>query len=733
MKPIGENARNPLLRQVAEAIKVEWYEGTSPDTSEALSRHPELAEDRVVCLDLALEQYLLLQQTGQAPDPETFCGRFPAYRSSLRRLIDAHGWMRRIPGGDLPPVRWPLPGEQFGDFTLLRELGRGAFSRVFLATEASTGDRAVAVKFTTEGDEARMLGRLVHPNIVPILSAHPVAGLTAVCMPFLGAATLEEVRDYLYPTEGATAPSSAAVLLESIAATVRPGDPAVDPPVLGSAAVLHRSMVAGGEPSVLRQGTFADGVLYLAAQLARALAFLHERHICHRDLKPSNILLGPGGEPLLLDFNLSADSRSHPARLGGTVPYMAPEQLRAVLDGQFDAGLDGRADLFSLGVLLYELLTGQYPFAPVPPPGRPVHEMGPDLLERQRAGCRPLSSLCPQLPADMAALIDRCLAFEPSGRPASAAELATGLERHFSRPRRLRRWLARRPRLLAGVACLLLTLAGTGALSWASLPSAGERAYRAGRSAYIAGDYRDAVGHFKEAVQAGPSARKARVALAWAHLRSGEYEAALAEFTELNRSQPEALTLVGQACCFDRANNPNPRRAADCYNRAFEAGERSVAVINNRAYYLIQLGHCKEAVDGLEEVFRQSKDVPLACYYNRAWAHYRQSLNKSGPLKTTTALEDIQHVLDHASTPTQTLYLDAAHIFTLAAVQGGKGAEERAVNCLRQAREHGASDDDIANGGFSKEAIEAVRDVKRRHAPSTVRLRLIEPTPDLPE
>src|SRR4029077_12001192 len=236
-------------------------------------------------------------------------------------------------------------------FRVVRELGRGAFARVYLATEPALGGRSVVLKIGMRGTaEAEILGRLRHDNIVPVYAMRQdmLTGMTVVCMPYLGATTLADVLEYAFARPGM--PANAAILLQA-------AKPKAE----------EEESLGPLKPSpILRSGTYVEGVLDMGVQLAEALAFVHERKIYHRDLKPTNVLVRPDGRPMLLDFNLSFDEQAQQQTLGGTLIYMAPEMLRVIEEK--NAGpclLDGRSDLYSLGVILYEMLSGEHPFEEV--------------------------------------------------------------------------------------------------------------------------------------------------------------------------------------------------------------------------------------------------------------------------------------------------------------------------------------------------------------------------------
>ena len=171
-----------------------------PTSTGELARHPELRQYRSVVLDLAYAEYQQRRQAGEPIDAETFARRFPSLERSLYLLIEVHGLLSQDPDLQLlqESLRWPEAGSRFLQFDLVAEIGRGAFGRVFLATEPALGGRQIVVKVAPHGGgEAEILGKLKHPNIVPVYSLQEdkTTGLAAFCMPYLGRATLCDVLD----------------------------------------------------------------------------------------------------------------------------------------------------------------------------------------------------------------------------------------------------------------------------------------------------------------------------------------------------------------------------------------------------------------------------------------------------------------------------------------------------------------------------------------------------------
>jgi WD40 repeat protein/tRNA A-37 threonylcarbamoyl transferase component Bud32 len=351
-------------------------------------------------------------------------------RACLRILEDV--WPRQ---GLVPAVG---PDERLGRFTIVRELGRGGFGVVFLAVDRVLNRRValkvprpevlatpeVARRFLREAEAA---SRLDHPNIVPVYETGRAGAACFIASAYCEGPTL---ADWLRQSEAAEAPRRAARLV---------------------------------------------------ATLATAMEHAHERGILHRDLKPSNILLqrrAPGGPdapdegpflPRICDFGLARllDQEPDETRTGvpvGSPAYMAPEQA------------EGRpreygppTDVYALGVILHELLTGRPPFR-----GETPQETLRQVLQLDPT---PPRQLRPAIPRDLETICLKCLEKRPGRRYATALGLADDLRRYLdgrpilARPvppwERAGKWARRRPAAAALAAGLVLTvLAAIGGLAW---------------------------------------------------------------------------------------------------------------------------------------------------------------------------------------------------------------------------------------------------------------------------
>jgi serine/threonine protein kinase/Tfp pilus assembly protein PilF len=380
----------------------------------------------------------------------------------------------------------PEPGTDFLGFRLLEELGSGAFGRVYLARQADLAGRPVALKIAYDvGGESRVLAQLQHTNIVPVYSYHCSAALQAVCMPYLGRVTLADV---VHRLNGRTdLPSSGRELRTTLCQyAAGPGNPSAPTPALTQPGLLDGEPVAPTPPPVsprtCADDTWArlDGlsypaaVLWLCAQLADGLAHAHARGILHRDLKPANVLLADDGRPMLLDFSLAEDTKLHNsaerAAIGGTLPYMAPEQMRVFRDR--DGRLDARADIYSLGVMLYELLAGRRPF---PARRGPACHVLTELLADRMQPPPPIRTVNPAVSPAAEAIVRKCLAFHPEDRYRTAEDLREDIDRHLNHlplkhapnasiRERLRKWARRHPRLTSSGTVALLAVALMAAL-----------------------------------------------------------------------------------------------------------------------------------------------------------------------------------------------------------------------------------------------------------------------------
>ena len=339
-------------------------------------------------IDQILQEALERETSERAAFLDQACGADAELRREVESLIGFHAraeaFIETPPGvmaaALLAEKEWRA-GQTIGHYEIVREIGRGGMGKVYLARDTLLG-RQVALKlllprFTEDAQrvrrlrqEARVASALNHPNIIVIYE--------------IGEASTESGSAHFIATEY------------------------IEGRTLGA---------------LIRSGEMKPGeALEVAMQVASALSAAHAAGIVHRDIKPENIMLRPDGYVKVLDFGL-AKLNEHPAKdprrsdkvetdpgtVLGTVSYMSPEQARGL-------ETDARSDIFSLGVVLYEMITGRRPFE-----GETTADVISSLL-----GQKP--SLAEDAPAALRRLVDRMLAKDCAGRFQTAEELRRALK-----------------------------------------------------------------------------------------------------------------------------------------------------------------------------------------------------------------------------------------------------------------------------------------------------------------
>jgi hypothetical protein len=365
------------------------------------------------------------RDAGHSPDPQEWLHRYPEVAARLTAFFAGRKGLEQLVMPLLPattPAASALPS--FGDYHLLTEIGRGAMGVVYQARQVSL-DRAVALKVirpdrladVTPAEcrqwidrfrtEAQIVATLDHPHIVPVYEVSEQEGHHFFSMKLIAGSSLKDC--------------------------------------------LGR--YAGDRRAAAR----------LLAQVARAVHHAHQRGLLHRDLKPGNILVDAQGQPHVTDFGLAKRLQTEggltqSGALVGTPEYMAPEQAAGRKD------LSTAADVYGLGAILYELLTGRVPFR------------AENLLEllRQVADAEPAPPRALQagIDRDLETICLKCLRKEPSRRYGSAEALAQDLEswlagapiaaRRMGPWERALKWARRRP-AVAALTGLIVLVAGLGA------------------------------------------------------------------------------------------------------------------------------------------------------------------------------------------------------------------------------------------------------------------------------
>jgi predicted ATPase len=365
----GEGLRHHLLIELVHVdLELRLKAGEAARVEEYLARYPELAGDRAAAVELMQAEYQLRRRGESDLAFDDYLRRFPAYRDELAGKIDP---ATRADVGQVTPREGsgsrPEPPPTVAGYEVLGLLGRGGMGVVYKARQLSL-DRLVALKVLPEEcahdpawlkrfrREALTASALNHPHICTIHDSGECAGRPFFSMELIAGKSLGELVGRRLP---------------------------------------------------------AKEVAHLVSQAARALAAAHAAGVVHRDVKPQNLMVRADGIVKVLDFGLARRlpaaghvSGTDPGTLVGTVLYMSPEQVRGEAVGT-------PSDIFSLGLVLYELAAGRHPF----PDEQEVGVLHAILAEEPL----PPSRLNPQVPAPLEALISQMLAKDPYVRPTAAA------------------------------------------------------------------------------------------------------------------------------------------------------------------------------------------------------------------------------------------------------------------------------------------------------------------------
>ena len=420
-----------------------------------------------------VEEYTSAIDDGQTVDIEDLATRHPEFADEIRRTLRVLQELENLEGDENSgPIDPTQQRKQIGDFQIVREIGRGGMGIVYEAIQLSV-DRRVALKvlpFAALADsiqlqrfknEIRAAGTLHHANIVPIFSVGLERGMHFFAMQYIDGPSLEDVLFDLKQPDDRVEASRTSRENEEDRRSVSAQQ---------SMDLIHETSSAGGGTQSrkeigrsvsTRRSTarreYIRSVAEWGIQVADGLAYAHENGIVHRDIKPGNLLLDDRNRIWIADFGLARIEREASMTLTGdvvgTLRYMAPEQALAkrVL-------IDHRADIYSLGATMYELLTLQ-----------PVFEGGDrqDLLKKLAFEQPvPLIQIDHGIPRDLNTIVLRTLEKNPIDRYESAKDLSDDLRRflddrpiHARRPgpfTRLAKWTRRHRSLVATIAVGLM-------------------------------------------------------------------------------------------------------------------------------------------------------------------------------------------------------------------------------------------------------------------------------------
>jgi serine/threonine-protein kinase len=471
-------------------------------------------------VELLADEFLARCKRGEKPTIKEYCDRHPELADEIRDVFEALLMVEDLKPGSSDVSGSPGESgradgkrlEQVGDYRILCEIGRGGMGVVFEAEQQALG-RRVALKVlprTSAGDgptqirfqrEARAAARMHHTNIVPVFDVGQDGEHLYYAMQLIHGQGLDLVIADLkrLRAKGGAAPAvPERAAQRSIAASLVAGQFAKeDLAVAAESDSQATAAYEGSAPSsamlpgqsamstvTSNRGAYFRSVAQIGVQTASALSYAHSRGIIHRDIKPGNLILDTTGNVWVTDFGLAktGDSQmTHTGDILGTVRYMAPERFR----GQCDV----RADVYALGMTLYELLTLKAAFA-----SRDRLELIEMIRHAEAASPRSVDA---RIPRDLETIVMKAIDKDPKRRYQSADEMAEDLQRfvndepikarRIGSVERLGHWCRRNPAVASlTAAVLVLMVVGTAVSAWQAVVANLARADLANKNAALA-------------------------------------------------------------------------------------------------------------------------------------------------------------------------------------------------------------------------------------------------------
>jgi serine/threonine protein kinase len=592
---LGATSGSQRAELAANLIRVDLDRRTQLGEEVRIDEHvqavPELRNAEVELVALLIDEHALRTEAGQIVTLDEYARRFPEHLETLRNKLGltddrtrspsvATGESSPQPGSSAGDAERLERGKVVGDFRVERLLGAGGVSQVFLATQLSL-DREVALKVTVESNEetsaaneGRTMAALSHPHIVPVFAEERIGRLRLLAMEYVPGPTLcdflSEASVRFRKSGSNRLPTAAdAVSLiddlcsarQDVAVAAGGNDVPGDGPVQ-----MAEARNDSGRPE--RKGSGRDFICRVVRDLARALAAAAAKGVLHSDVKPANVLFTREGKALLADFNVSVRQEAiagDPPPVGGTLLYMSPEQLGILTGSETETRIDDRSDIYSLGLVLFESLTGGWPFLEGDASADPFVAAG-QLQASRLSSPIEFPTGDKWLTPGLKSIIQKCLTPQPSTRYASADELADDLDRFLShhplhtaadpsRVERASKWVKRSPSRAILTGTVLVSLAlflimsrqqpramtaqtrpETGVAAVEHLPS---NAYDpknaresdlAGQRLLNAGDFQAAEQQFELATTLNPQMATAWHNLGIARFRLGEFADSLSAF-----------------------------------------------------------------------------------------------------------------------------------------------------------------------------------------------------------